>query len=56
MLLILPCQTCEVLESEWAGGLFSLDSTKKSASLKKGQKSAPTLNVFPGSGVVNVPV
>lgn len=55
MLLILPCQAYEVLETLWAGELFSLEciqvfflsaSTKKNAFLKKGQKSAAILVFF----------
>lgn len=55
VLLILLCKAYDVLETLWAGELFSLeciqffflsDSTKKNAFLKKGQKSAAILMFF----------
>lgn len=65
VLLILPCQAYEVLETLWAGELFSLeciqifflsDSTKKKCFSEERAKVCCYFNVFPGNGRINIPM
>lgn len=66
VLLILLCQAYEVLQTLWAGELFSLeciqiiflsDSTKFfSEKKKKRAKACCCIEVFPGSDIINIPM